>query len=64
MDVNLNIIPSLAKSFFSADHMTWAFHSRGDVFFHDENLFVNAGRRRRMTASDVEFSFSGSLIKK
>src|SRR5258708_39140609 len=35
-DQNLNIVPSLAKSWdVSADRLTYTFHLRSDVFFHD-----------------------------
>lgn len=60
-DSQLNIIPSLAKSWeVSEDGLTYTFHLRDDVFFHDNELF--RGRKgRKMKASDVVYSF-GRII--
>ena len=56
-DDNLNMVPSLARSWdISADNLTFTFHLRNDVFFHDNPAFVN-GKGRLMTAKDVEYSF-------
>ena len=56
-DPFLNIVPSLAKSWdVSADRLTYTFHLRTDVFFHDNEVF-QGGKGRRMTAGDVEYSF-------
>src|SRR6185437_15267837 len=56
-DNNLNLVPSLAKSWdISADNLTFTFHLRNDVFFHDNAAFPN-GKGRKMTAYDVEYSF-------
>ncbi len=56
-DDHLNIVPSLAKSWdISADNLTFIFHLRNDVFFHDNDAFTN-GKGRRMTAHDVVYSF-------
>lgn len=55
-DSNLNIIPSLAKTWdVSDDRKTYTFHLRTDVYFHDSEVFPN-GRGRRMTAADVVYS--------
>jgi oligopeptide transport system substrate-binding protein len=57
VDQDLNIKPSLAKSWdVSGDRLTYTFHLRGDVFFHDDQAFPG-GKGRMMTAHDVEFSF-------
>src|SRR5215210_9213989 len=46
VDSNLNIIPSLCKSWeVSDDRLTYIFHLRNDVFFHDNEVFAN-GRGR------------------
>ncbi|MCZ2458794.1 MAG: ABC transporter substrate-binding protein [Chitinophagales bacterium] len=56
VDQNLNIVPSLAKSWdVSEDRLTWTFHLRDDVFFHDDPVFAG-GKGRKMTASDVVYS--------
>ncbi|MEO6843654.1 MAG: ABC transporter substrate-binding protein [Ginsengibacter sp.] len=56
-DNNLNLVPSLAKSWdISDDNLTFTFHLRNDVFFHDNAAFPN-GKGRKMTAHDVEYSF-------
>ena len=56
-DDNLNMVPSLAKSWdISTDNLTFTFHLRDNVFFHDDPAFVN-GKGRLMTAKDVAYSF-------
>ncbi len=61
IDDNLNIVPSLATSWdISEDHRIFTFHLRGDVFFHDNDAFPG-GKGRKMTAHDVEYSFSRIL---
>ena len=66
IDDSLRIVPSLAKSWdVSADRTVFTFHLRDDVFFHDDESFVNGkallddlvGRGRKLTARDVEYSF-------
>ena len=53
----LNIVPSLALSWdVSADRLTYTFHLRQDVFFHDDPSFPK-GKGRRMVAEDVAYSF-------
>lgn len=55
-DSNLNIIPSLAKSWdVSADRTRYTFHLRTDVFFHDNPLFAG-GKGRKMVADDIVYS--------
>src|SRR5262245_12891855 len=40
VDQNLNIVPSIAKSWeISEDRKTYTFHLRKDVFFHDDDVF-------------------------
>src|SRR5450432_2160104 len=39
-DQNLNMVPSLAKSWdVSTDRLTYTFHLRNDVYFHDNEAF-------------------------
>ncbi|WP_240773409.1 ABC transporter substrate-binding protein [Pontibacter sp. SGAir0037] len=57
LDADLKIGPSIAKSWeVSEDGRAYTFYLRSDVFFHDSNVFPN-GKGRRVTASDVEYSF-------
>jgi ABC-type transport system substrate-binding protein len=56
-DEDLNIIPSLAKSWeFSADKKEIRFLLRQDIYFHDHPAFFN-GVGRKMIAADVVYSF-------
>ncbi len=56
-DDSMHLVPSLAKSWdISADNLTYTFHLHNDVFFLDNDAFPN-GKGRRMTASDVVYSF-------
>ncbi|PSL43432.1 peptide/nickel transport system substrate-binding protein [Chitinophaga niastensis] len=55
-DNDLVIRPSLAKQWHvSADHRTYTFDLRTDVYFHDNDIFPG-GKGRRMTAQDVVYS--------
>lgn len=55
---NLHLSPSLAKSWeMSEDGLTYTFHLRNNAFFHDNPAFEN-GKGRRMTATDVVYSFN------
>ena len=55
IDSNLNIVPSLARSWeISEDRTTYTFHLRTDVYFQNNNLFKN--KERRFVASDVVYS--------
>lgn len=57
-DSNLQLQPSLAKTWgVSPDGLTYTFHLRDDVFFHDNPVFPD-GRSRKLTAQDVVFSFA------
>lgn len=56
-DNKLNIVPSLAYRWeVSDDRLTYVFHLRSDVYFHDNESFPQ-GRGRKMTAFDVEYSY-------
>ncbi|MEO5591086.1 MAG: ABC transporter substrate-binding protein [Chitinophagaceae bacterium] len=62
-DDNLNMVPSLAKSWeVSADRKQYTFHLRTDVFFHDNDAFTN-GKGRKLTAYDVLYSFNRVMDK-
>ncbi|MBC8035067.1 MAG: ABC transporter substrate-binding protein [Chitinophagaceae bacterium] len=57
-DSNLQVAPSLAKSWeVTTDRLTYTFHLRRDVFFHD-NASFSTGKGRRMTANDVVYSLA------
>lgn len=61
VDDSLKIQPCLAKNWtISADGKTYTFSIRQDVFFHDNPCFPNE-KGRKMTASDVVYSF-GRII--
>jgi oligopeptide transport system substrate-binding protein len=63
IDEHTNIIPSLAKSWdISGDNLTFTFHLRTDVFFH-ENKILFGVKRRLLTAGDVEYSFKRIIDK-
>ncbi|MDP4261936.1 MAG: ABC transporter substrate-binding protein [Bacteroidota bacterium] len=63
IDDSLHIIPSLAKSWtISDDRLTFTFHLRDDVFFHDDPAFAN-GKGRKFIAKDAEYSFSRIIDK-
>ncbi len=56
IDTGLQIKPSFAKSWeISNDRLTYTFHLRNDVFFHDNIAFKN-GKGRRVIADDVVYS--------
>lgn len=62
-DDDLNMVPALAKSWdISEDNLTFIFHLRNDVVFHDNPAFPN-GKGRLMTAKDVEYSFKRIIDK-
>lgn len=63
LDDQLNVVPGLAKSWdISADGLTYTFHLRTDVKFHDHELFPE-GKGRLMVANDVVYSFSRLMDK-
>jgi peptide/nickel transport system substrate-binding protein len=54
----LQIVPSLATHWeVSGDRKVYTFHLRPDVYFHDNDAFPG-GKGRKLTAFDVEYSFS------
>ncbi len=62
-DDSLHMVPSLAKWWdISDDNLTFTFHLRRDVQFHDNDAFAG-GKGRLMKASDVEYSFKRILDK-
>lgn len=64
VDTNLHIIPSLAKSWdVSDDRLTYVFHLRTDVLFHDDDAFAG-GKGRLLTATDVVYSFARIIDEK
>jgi peptide/nickel transport system substrate-binding protein len=63
VDQNLEIQPLLAKSWsFSPDKRSITFQLRTDVLFHDDPAFAD-GKGRRVTATDVAYSFNRILDK-
>ncbi|WP_443944372.1 ABC transporter substrate-binding protein [Pedobacter sp. AW1-32] len=53
----LQTVPCIAKSWEkSANGLTYTFHLRSDVFFHDDPVFKN-GKGRKVTANDFAYSF-------
>lgn len=62
-DDSLHLVPSLAKTWdISANGLTFTFHLRGDVFFQDNDAFLNS-KGRKMTARDVVYSFKRIIDK-
>ncbi len=58
LDEQLNIKPSIAKSWeISEDGKTYTFRLRDDVFFHDHEIF-ESGKGRKVVAQDVVNSFN------
>lgn len=58
IDDSLNIKPCVAKSWeISADGKQYTFHLRGDVYFHEDELFKN-NKTRKVIASDFKYSFA------
>lgn len=54
----LEILPAIAKSWeISNDGLTYTFHLRNDVYFHDDPLFPG-GNGRKVFANDFVYSFS------
>ena len=63
IDTALHIVPSVAKSWdISSDRLTYTFHLRSNIFFHNSDCFVE-GKGRKMVAEDVVYSF-GRIIDK
>jgi oligopeptide transport system substrate-binding protein len=62
-DDNLNMVPSLAKSWnVSDDRKLYTFHLRTDVFFHDNDAFPES-KGRKLTATDIAYSFNRIIDK-
>ncbi len=60
---DMQLKPSLAKSWdISPDNLSFIFHLRTDVYFHDDNAFAN-GKGRKLTAADVVYSFNRIIDK-
>ena len=58
LDDSLQVIPELAKSWtISEDGLQYTFHLHTNVFFHDDTCFASKSGRK-MTASDVVYSFN------
>lgn len=58
LDDAMNIVPAVAERFEVADDgLRYRFFLRTDVHFHDSDCFQD-GRGRKVTASDVVFSFN------
>ncbi|MFZ6025787.1 MAG: ABC transporter substrate-binding protein [Bacteroidota bacterium] len=63
IDSNLNIVPSLAKSWdIDAARTSYTFHLRTDVYFHDNEIFPG-GKGRKMLASDIAYSLNRIIDK-
>ena len=61
---SLKTVPSLAKNWeVSTDRLTYIFHLRNDVFFHDDAVFENR-KGRKLIADDIEYSLSRIIDKK
>ena len=63
IDDSLHIIPSVASSWeLSPDRLTYTFHLRNDIYFHDDPVFPS-GKGRKLVASDVFYSLSRIMDK-
>lgn len=63
IDSGLNIVPSLAKSWdVSDDRLTYTFHLRNGIVFHDDAAFPG-GKGRVFTAADVAYSLQRIIDK-
>lgn len=57
VDKDLNTIPCIAKTWeIGKDNLTYTFHLRNDVYFHDSPLF-KSGKGRKVVAADFAYSF-------
>ena len=60
-DSDLEIVPSVARSWeISEEGTVYTFHLRGDVFFHENEVFGESGKRK-VTAGDFVYSFNRIL---
>ena len=55
------IIPNLALSHENPDPLTWVFHLREGVMWHDDNEVFPKGQSREVTAEDVKYTFERIL---
>ncbi len=63
VDENMQLKPSVAKSWdIAPDNITFTFHLRLDVYFHDDAVFAN-GTGRLLTADDVVYSLKRIVDK-
>ena len=63
IDSNLNIVPSLAKSWeISADRKIYTFHLRNNVWFQNNDAFAN-NKGRKLVAGDVVYSLHRIIDK-
>lgn len=61
LDDSLNIKPCLAKYYtVSDDGLTYTFHLRNDVFFHEDDCFGKS-KTRKLIANDIKYSFERIL---
>jgi len=61
MDDSMQVIPCIAHSWQITDNgLTYTFHLRNDVFFHDDKNF-EGGKGRKVTARDFVYSFNRLL---
>ncbi|NTW48351.1 MAG: ABC transporter substrate-binding protein [Chlorobiales bacterium] len=60
-DSTLDFEPMLAKRWtVSDDGLTYTFHLRDDVYFHDDPCFPG-GKGRKLTAADIKYSLTRSV---
>lgn len=60
LDESLNVVPAIAKSWdISEDGLTYTFHLRDDVLFHDKPCMQH--QDRKVTAQDFVYSFNRLL---
>jgi ABC-type transport system substrate-binding protein len=63
VDDSLRMVSSLAKSWdIAEDRLTYIFHLRNDVFFHNDAAFEN-NTGKKLTAKDIEYSLSRIIDK-
>jgi ABC-type transport system substrate-binding protein len=63
VDDSLRMVASLAKSWdIAEDRLTYIFHLRNDVFFHNDAAFEN-NNGRKLIAKDIEYSLSRIIDK-
>jgi len=61
LDDSLKVQPGIARNWkISPDGLTYTFHLRNDVYFHNSDIFAE-GKGRKVKASDFVFSFNRLL---